>query len=85
MLADQAVAHDLGTDEPLNVTVTSGVAGPIQLSSIVFTMVAKFGINVESMLKNLPANVAADESAAPSRPWLQLLGLRPTPILPKPS
>ena len=76
MLADQAVAHALGTAEPLNVTVTSGVAGPIQLSSIGFTvlegdsdrlllghptMVAKLGINVERMLKIMPTTVAADE------------------------
>ncbi|CAN0274258.1 unnamed protein product, partial [Scytosiphon promiscuus] len=76
VLADQAVAHTVGTTEPLNVTVTSGVAGPIHLSRIVFTvlegdddllllghptMVAKLGTNVESMLTNLPATIAEDE------------------------
>ena len=62
VLADKAVAHAVGTTEPLNVNVTSWVAGPIQLSSIVLTvlegddvlllghptMVAKLDISVES-------------------------------------
>lgn len=66
----------MGITEPLNVTVDSGVAGLVQLSSIVFaviegeddllllghpTMVPKLGINVKRMLTNLPATVAEDE------------------------
>ena len=38
VLADQAIAQAVGTNEPLNVTVTSGVGGPVQLTRIVFTV-----------------------------------------------
>ena len=86
VLADQAAEHAVGSAEFLNVTVTSGVAGLIQLSNIVSTvlegdddllllghptMVAKLGNSAQSMLTmstNLPATIAEDKSAAPSRP-----------------
>lgn len=38
VLADQAVAQALGSTKPLNVTITSGIAVPIQLPCIVFTV-----------------------------------------------
>lgn len=70
VLADGAVAQDLRSPEPVNVTITGGIAGPIQLSRIVFTalegnndlfvlghptMVAKLGNDIEAILVILPA------------------------------
>ena len=73
VLADQAIPQAVGTTEPLNITVTSGVARPVQVSLIVFVVsegdddllslrdpivVAKLGIDVKNILINLLANVA---------------------------
>ena len=38
VLADRAIPQAVGTTEPLNITVTSGVAGPVQVSLMVFVV-----------------------------------------------
>ena len=100
VLADQAIAQAVGTTESLNVTVTSGAAGPVQLSRMVFTvlegdddllllgnltMVAKLGIDVENIHTNLPANVAEGGIQCAVAFWRQFVGLMPIQIRLRPS